>query len=548
MFLASTALTLVFWAVTPLQSALLATGVIDKPNYLSIANVSQLMALSKQSDQLSSHLRGELYFTAWLDIDYPPFTTPEYALLPFHIYEGSEVPERNGNISAVTTKLWVEVECSPARTVVGEDKSPSGIQWDNSVPVYVANDAGCNATVFPKLRMRDGEPSLYMDYWGSYKDGDDDYDYEGDEDDEEELDTKSDMRGWELASRECPDVQNQFVAAWMEQTLTSDLGRPKISINATWCKINYYKQRVRATLDAKSLKPLVKGMTDIGDRERLSDNDFNTTAFEKFLRSGRLDRGLVDTTEQYVFQHEPWLYNHSVEALVGGWMRQIKDPVGYALAVDMNDVESYADPEALATAYDKAWKRQFALSVRRMTTNSSSTNDLQAVVEGPMTAIIVSRSFATAVEVLLLTVAVINFALLWACRRSKCNLQANPSSVRRLDDVAANSPAVINLLTAMDTFTDDELSQELKGSRFRLSEATMDGKPAIEIVVGPLSASERPEGKEARYFESTKPIGLNRGVGFAFLMAILGGIAGLAYLKAQELAKNGTVSSISELT
>lgn len=522
---------LIFWTVTPLQSALLSTGVIDRPMEIDLIATSELMPLSTQREKLDSHLRGEIYFTTWLNSTYPSFTTQEYALLPFYIEANAHLPETGGNITSTTSKLWTELSCSPVEVTVGEDISPDGVQWDNALPVNLAGRNGCNATIFPDLIMREGDPRFYMDYWGSYSDEND-----------ADLEPMDGPWRWELASPDCPDVRNQFIAAWMDQKLSSTTGSPQVNMSATWCEIKYYKQRVRVSVDAKSLKPFQEAITNIGPREPLTDADFNTTAFEKFMKVGQLDDGLVNSREQFIFQHEPWLFNHSLQSLVS-WYRQVKSPVGYALAVDMLDVQAYSDPEVLADAYDKAWKRQFAMSVRALVTNSSSAVDQRAIVKGPMTAIIVSRSFATAVESLLLVVALLNTALLWTCRKSRCHLQANPSSIKRLAHIAGNSPQVIDLFTVMDTLSEDQLSERLRESKFRLLQPADDERftqPVIEVLEGGVEGEVKDVSESSpRHYKSKIPFALHRGVGAGFLIAVIGVIIGLAYLKSQELSAKG---------
>ncbi|KAI1010764.1 hypothetical protein LB503_005263 [Fusarium chuoi] len=96
-FFGGTAMVIVFWALTPLQSALLGTGIVLDPEFLNTG-----------------------YAIGWLGQQFPAFTTADYALLPFYPSTSTKLADVRKhttvslNITAETTKLWTELNCWPA--------------------------------------------------------------------------------------------------------------------------------------------------------------------------------------------------------------------------------------------------------------------------------------------------------------------------------------------------------------------------------------------------------------------------------------------------
>lgn len=523
---------LVFWAITPLQSAILATDTIQYRGYADITHRSQLASVTSQAQRLNTDLRGNLYFTTWLKLDYPPFTTPEYALLPFQGSNRTSLPASKGNISAATTKIWTEIDCSPSEVDIGPNTSPSGVLWDKSTPVTLSHTNGCNSTVFPSLRMWETESAYNMDYWGSYLDARDDDDLKGN------IKLKSGSKRWELASPECQNVEKQFAATWMTQTLDDDSIYPKLNATAIHCDIHYYKQLVWATVDAKTFRPVDKGITELSARQELGSSEFNHTAFERFIRFGKLKGDLVDTRESPSYTHDPWLLNTGLENLIKS--TAIPDAVGYALAVDMLDLARYADRDTMAQAYKTAWKRQFALAISNLVVDATDSKPSQARIEGPMAAIVVNRAFATTVEVLLGVVAFLTCLLSWTCRIAPCHLRSNPSSISRLAAMVRNSPDIQESFTGTDALDVRRLGQALRNSRFQLVQGEGQSEPKIVLTRSSKEqAAPATDRRDNKLFRAIKPVALRKWTGGAFLIVLAGVLAALGVLKAMDSAQNG---------
>src|SRR5688572_24621997 len=204
---------LVLWAITPLQSALLAAGPVSYVEHHQLSSRKVLSDVSNQQSTMDSIFRGTIYYTTWLNLSFPSFTTPGYALAPFEVPLTSHQKQHETNITGRTTMFFSELSCYPAKIIVGEFEYTSDGIWSTPVPVYILDNNGCNATVYPEdiSRTKDDQDSS-MRHLGSYS-KENVYDLEP---------MDGDLR-WELASPECPDVKNRFVATWMKQTLTDEL-------------------------------------------------------------------------------------------------------------------------------------------------------------------------------------------------------------------------------------------------------------------------------------------------------------------------------------
>ncbi|KAH8171661.1 hypothetical protein LIA77_08428 [Sarocladium implicatum] len=519
---------LVLWAITPLQSALLATGVVVNIEQIHVTGNSGLTQVREQADMMDASIRGTIYHTTWLNLSFPEFTTAEYALNPFQMSEDSRLQGTSTNVTGSTSKYWAEVSCLPAKVSVGEFETSSNGMWSGVVPFYFVDDKGCNATIFPDdIIFRDSDPEVSMRYWGSYTD-DNFYDLEP-------------MDGpwrWELASQECPNVRNRFIAAWMKQKYNGQYDPPDINITAIWCDTTYYKQNVEVRLDARTMRPVDTVVRALTPRQPLKEDEFNITAFEQFMKVGQLDQGPVRSREIELFEHESFLFGTSLAKLY----EPIPVPVGYALAVDMLDIEKYSNPDVLGKAYESAWKRQFALLAHHLMADSEREPDSTVKIERHMTAVLVNRAFATALEVLLLLVASLTVALLWFCHKAPSNLRMNPSSIARIGKISGDSPEICNILSPMSSWNNEDLKGKLTGKRLRLvpADTGRGTEPIIEIIQDMAgSAGDPAVMKQEAFFQAIRPFALKQRSGWLFALAVIGAVISLSYLKSVDDAHNG---------
>lgn len=73
----------IFWVITPLQPAIFNTGIVKRTFVGKISDVGSLVPLPSQLRLMNSNILNRAYGMSWLEQQPPPFTTTEFATLPF---------------------------------------------------------------------------------------------------------------------------------------------------------------------------------------------------------------------------------------------------------------------------------------------------------------------------------------------------------------------------------------------------------------------------------------------------------------------------------
>lgn len=74
---------IIFWLITPLQSAILGTGPVNIQRFMNTTTSQETISSSDQPPILDQSILNEGYAITWLNQSLPPFTAPDYTLLPF---------------------------------------------------------------------------------------------------------------------------------------------------------------------------------------------------------------------------------------------------------------------------------------------------------------------------------------------------------------------------------------------------------------------------------------------------------------------------------
>ncbi|KAI8208959.1 hypothetical protein K4K52_000788 [Colletotrichum sp. SAR 10_76] len=191
---------------------------------------------------------NEGYAITWLNQQWPPYTTPEYTLLPFEISSDTK-QAASTNWTGATTKYWTQLNCWPA------DMRPGRADWD------FLDGRGCNASsISPDgAGTTPGNP-YKMQYIGYHNSAWADY--------------------W-LSVTCSKAAEHEFLAIWVHGP-----GREDRDVSSIFCETSYFKQRVNATVSADTRKPIEGSIVPLGPREVLPTTEFNSSAFEHLLGAG----------------------------------------------------------------------------------------------------------------------------------------------------------------------------------------------------------------------------------------------------------------------
>ncbi len=111
-FYSGTIMVLIFWLLTPMQGAVFGTGPVLTRREVDMQYPRALVDSEKQAEMLDQAVLNAGYAVTWLGQAYPPFTTKEYALLPFE--PPSFEAATPANWTGKTVKYWTELDCWPA--------------------------------------------------------------------------------------------------------------------------------------------------------------------------------------------------------------------------------------------------------------------------------------------------------------------------------------------------------------------------------------------------------------------------------------------------
>ncbi|RTE79961.1 hypothetical protein BHE90_005539 [Fusarium euwallaceae] len=504
-FFAGTAMVIVFWALTPLQSAMLGTDIVKQTVSATLGIRSQLLPIQQQEAHLDPEFLNNGYAVGWLGQPFPPFTTSKYAILPFYTTNDTTSASIDSNITAVSTKLSTELNCWPAEI---QQDGP-----DAKASFFFLNGQGCNTSVSFGVTSR--SRMYYIGYYSSpYSD-------------------------FFLANKECPKTSNsthQFLAIWSQTVEVPGQDSPDFNITALFCQPQYYKQQVFTRVKSSNLQPDGKFEQSMSPRQILSEKEFNSTAFEFLLANGMAYKPVVKDApfNNVLEQHTRLNYT--------GFTLPVSNMVGFALAGKNLSSDAYADPELLSQVYNDAHQYLFTLAVNKLLVNETDMSNRTASTEYFLSGVVVSRAFAIAVECLLVVVAIFTTIVLRFCRKTPSNLAINPSSINRYIELFRNSEDTLHLFKTMDNATEKTLLEEFKDDRFQLRcDKNYDSAiiPMDRVVDRNWKSDQQRSETEKDFFDPVRPLALQRWSGVLFVLVLVGAMIFLSYLKQEEARLHG---------
>ncbi|KZL82074.1 hypothetical protein CI238_06736, partial [Colletotrichum incanum] len=514
-FYGGTVMVLIFWAITPLQSAIMGSGSVNIRRQAPTLSPSTIRPVSEHMDLMDQSVLNEGYALTWLNQQVPPFTTPEYAVLPFTA-ETNAPQKSSTNWTGSTTKYWTEINCRPANiTMFGEKRRQT---YD------FVNGQGCNASSInpygtfspesPYKMMYIGfQNSAYVDYW--------------------------------LKSPSCSDSAfHQYLAIWSRYNKTID---DDIRLAASFCETSYFKQQVNITVSSTTQTPIEGSLVPLGPREHLSDTEFNITAFEYLMGAG-VSPNEFGVTREHPFDH---LLQQHPRVRSRGLTWPMSPMAGFAIGTqNATSLDQFRNEAFLAESFDAAHKMIFALAVRRVLTNTTSEAATEGMVEFEQYGIKISRVFSAVVEVLLAIVGIFTILLWWHSKIAPSKVTMDPASLGSIIGICQNSGTLLDDFAGKGCLPDDKLREAFEDKKFQLicGCQSRSGQMVIKVV------DTRAEFYESQrisleteptlsigHYSPIKPLALRREVGGLVTLIMMAAAAGLTYLKVLERRNNGII-------
>lgn len=515
---ASTIMVLVFWAVTPLQSGIFATSLVQKVQPLQMAVSDQLLSPSEQTNVLTLNFLNDAYGVAWLGQSLPAFTTQAYALAPFTPVRNHKALGTNTTWTSSTTLYSTDLDCHPAE-VTGNmsDLAPLTFHERNSCATQ-------------NLTLGGGRPGLsFSGYFVGYHN-----------DREAAIDPSLKQAGCSQS------VVGEFLAIWQR---SNDRSFP----TALFCEASYYSQQVQATVTVPNFS--VKRVTPSGPKTSLSSDKFNITHFEYILGTGALPSSPNNVTS---FQQDiPNRHDISDETVIdqsfqlnneGIW--GVSNMVGFAVGTSRLPPEDFLDPSKMHDAFQEAHQLLFALAVHSVVQSpSASAASVTALENYFVNSVVMVETFTIIVQVLLFVIVIFTTYLLVFVRRRNINLCFDPNCLAFFMALTHNRPKFLEIFQALDLAKSTKYHEKFQGLRFNLRLPAQGFQSVFTVRVDGTqggsggeseNSSEKPLSRaSSRVAIASWPVELTWPVGATFVFLLGGALAAVVLLKRQILKQNG---------
>jgi hypothetical protein len=522
---------MVFWIITPLQSAIFNTGIAIRSTPVQMRYSAALPHIDQQTTKLNINFLNTAYGVAWLHQRLPAFTTMDYAAIPFR-------PTTETSLTSSSLETWTgsvetygtSLNCTPA------------IVTQQILYYTFDNGRGC---VVPQIGLPQthNDSQFLVQYLSYYADA--------------HVDSF-------LANPNCSvEHSDNFLAIWATNT---SAGQPGIYSNMTalFCVPSYHTQSVTVTVNASN-GAIIDPINDhIGSRVDLPQGVLNTTQFEyviggKFLSlqthlyypcplTSRLPAGLSSTTERK--NHEDSVTIEQYPQLKDfGLTWPVSNAVGFAVGLGGVPTEELSNHSTLHQAFEKAHRILFSAAFSTLLAPSS--NDTQTAWQGIRHdrpgAIILVRPIAIVVEAVLGVIALLTISLWYLSYRRKSNLPFDPASIA---DVVSILPQDTKLARCLEKDSASLESLNTKQTKYQL---VRNGN-SMELISVPLTTmGEATEGiqvqKGSRMATEKKelfvrPRELRAWVGAGLLGVILGSVSIIIFFLLKSSKNNGTQRAI----
>ncbi|PHH90727.1 hypothetical protein CDD83_2832 [Cordyceps sp. RAO-2017] len=547
--------------------------VILKDVRVNITARSRLDPTSKQIKLHSLQMLNEEYAVAYFGRPLPPFTTEDFALIPFSIGEPAGL-HAGANLTANTTKLFSDLTCRPAEVTENWTKVPypSKNVTHLYLKSYHVNDSlperGCSFDL-TGWAPNNETSSHWIDYFKFEPTG---YPF--------------DLSFFPLAPGQMgvepqpapltgsclptSSPMNTTMIAWAEKApikASKDLRfLPSYTLKARLCERQYYKQEVSATVSAAGFKVYPDSLRSLSEPVPLTQAEFDVSHFESLMLLGGNDQ-LRDLKyeltpselDQFVSSYHGM--DSEMSEFVTPFARargeEMKLPMSigskirlfaHALYPQDDSIEANAEPRTLEQTFRRAQSFLFSYAASSALANQTGFSDQAALLTYRVSGIVISRPLAIAAECLLLLIALTGIALLYLCCNTYCILDSDPSSISYLCGICNASPEMIDLYTKLDACNEKTLESAIGSSLFRLSRCGCPGRCQLRLEraessiasvhVHVVGATEHPEVDKGSYRPEI-PFEITRGAGTLFVIVLLSALAAFVILKWWEVSRAG---------
>jgi hypothetical protein len=431
---------IIFWVLTPLQSAVFTTDQITRISPAIFSQSKILGDSTYQKKSLGDNLFATAYGAAWLGMNPAPFTTKSEAFIPF------DIQQHSSKIS--TTETWTsETEVYSSKLVCKEGKSAGvGIAraWLNHTAAEVwknrtgvVNGSGCYRNIsFSASATTTAGAGMILNAFPTWK-------------------VPSGMsNGVPIDDQggDCSDVDLIFL--WAKNLeLGNDVRNTRYNATSLFCKTEYRNSSAQVTIDP-STKEVVQSTKLTGDWTPLHNETFNGTFFLDLILKGQ------NTDPSFIIK------DPSGPPLVSLPTRVSETPLSQAssMAIAMNitgsdfKFDDYANKTALFHLFGDAHALLFAIAMSQSMHTPKGFQSTGVAGERHIIgeAVIVVPTLARILEGFLATVAVLCCLLLITNARRSSHLHSDPDSIAVKMALVSESTRLLSDFDGLDQCQDIE--------------------------------------------------------------------------------------------
>ncbi|KAK2763095.1 hypothetical protein FQN54_009729 [Arachnomyces sp. PD_36] len=516
----STVTVALFWAVTPLQSAIFSVGAITRTRAVPVTVSSSLIPLDKQADKLNTGFLNDGYATLWLGQDLPPFTTKEYTLGPLKSPDYQPVPGLNKTITYPTKRYETILECYP----------PVDIHPNKPYQISADDGRGCQAKNVVDWQPYEFDYPFLAYYIGYF---DDPY------------------ISYSLAMGGCSeDASNKFLAIYRRTSRYAPNFEDPSNATALFCEPSYFSQPVDATVTFPDYS--VVETVPTGPKKALTSDDFMMRRFHYILGTGVPPQMYLDATPQADapknrdIADSTVLYQNSrlENASIG---LPTTNMVGFAIGSSKLSPEQYMNASVLGSSYQAAHKLLFSLAAHDvMTPPEENPIPVTGEEEYTVQAVTLVQTFTFLVQGFLFSIIILTLLLLYFSWKRPIALRSDPGSMSEVMSLST-ATNMLDVFKPFDSLGDRELTEKLEGTKFKLLPADNDlGQRGLHAIsrssldsatttIRPTSdVDQTPQGRT-----SVQPKELHTAVGIAFILFLVVSLGAIVFLNYKIHRENG---------
>ncbi|KUJ06743.1 uncharacterized protein LY89DRAFT_661803 [Mollisia scopiformis] len=499
-FFAGSVMLMIFWVLTPLQSAIFNTGSVSRNTKFNMTASLELLPLPLQDTGLNANFMNMAYGISWLDQRLPPYTTSDVALLPFQpTFSDSEI-QATTTWSTISDVFYTNLTCSPAEVLLQEQLSYT-----------FSNGKGCTV---PDIVLSDTQIFGYMINYIGYFDN-----------------PQSD---WALQNPTCSlEFSNNFLALWASASSRVANGVYS-NFTAMFCEPSYTSQEMYVTVNATTGEvQKVEPLTTAGSSVTKLGDIFNITNFEYLLATGVPSTGGSSNLDEIsILQQNSRIKDYNITL-------PVSNMVGFAVGLSPTSVSTLSDPANLRNAFQVAHRVLFSAAFSTLTTWKVD-HDMQYIRSGVQTdypaAIILVRPISIAVEAALGLIIVLTSCLWCFSHRRRSCLTRDPATIADLMSLISPSSGLSAVIHDDGTLTSAKLALALSPREYHLGKGH-DGSPCILTALDEgntgLSTLKQSHvsGEDNESFVALQPVELRLVFGGSFITIIGVAVAAVSFLK-----------------